>query len=71
MRRDRVVGWLAMDHHRALLMLAVKDRAFFTLVDQDEQDNLHASELTAQQAALARLAALVALDGAQVSLSKS
>jgi 4-carboxymuconolactone decarboxylase len=67
MRRDRVVGWLAMDHHRALLMLAVKDRAFFTLVDQDEQDNLHASELTAQQAALARLAALVALDGAQVS----
>ena len=56
-----------MDHHRALLMLAVKDRAFFTLVDQDEQDNLHASELTAQQAALARLAALVALDGAQVS----
>ena len=56
-----------MDHHHALLMLAVRDRAFFTLVDQDEQDNLHVSELTAQQAALARLAALVALDGAQVS----
>ena len=48
-------------------MLAVRDRAFFTLVDQDEQDNLYVSELTAQQAALARLAALVASDGAQVS----
>jgi len=48
-------------------MLSVRDRAYFTLVDQDEQDNLHVSELTAQQAALARLAALVALDGAQVS----
>ena len=56
-----------MDHQLALRMLAVRDRAFFTLVDQDEQDNLYASELTAQQAALARLAALVALDGAQVS----
>ena len=56
-----------MDHHHALLMLSVRDRAYFTLVDQDEQDNLHVSELTAQQAALARLAALVALDGAQVS----
>lgn len=56
-----------MDHHHALLMLSVRDRAFFTLVDQDEQDNLHVSELTAHQAALARLAALVALDGAQVS----
>jgi len=30
-----------MDHHHALLMLAVRDRAFFTLVDQDEQDNLY------------------------------
>ena len=30
---------------------------------QDERDNLFVSELTAQQAALARLAALVALDG--------
>lgn len=48
-------------------MLAVRDRAFFTLVDQDEHDNLCVSELTAQQASLARLAALVALDGAQVS----
>ena len=48
-----------MDHHHALLMLSVRDRAFFTLVDQDEQDNLHVSELTAHQAALARLAALV------------
>src|SRR4029078_12741823 len=67
MRRDQVVGWLAMDHHHALLMLAVRDRAFFTLVDHDEQDTLSVSELTAQQAALARLAALVALDGAQVS----
>jgi 4-carboxymuconolactone decarboxylase len=56
-----------MDHHHALRMLAVRDRAFFTLVDQDEQDNVCVSELTAQQAALARLAALVALDGAQVS----
>jgi 4-carboxymuconolactone decarboxylase len=56
-----------MDHHHALRMLAVRDRAFFVLVDQDEGDNLFVSELTAQQAALARLAALVAMDCALAS----
>jgi 4-carboxymuconolactone decarboxylase len=56
-----------MDHHHALRMLAARDRAFFVLVDQDEGDNLFVSELTAQQAALARLGALIALDGALAS----
>lgn len=56
-----------MDHQHILRMLAIRDRAFFTLVDQDEIDNLYVSELTARQAALVRFAALVALDGAVAS----
>jgi alkylhydroperoxidase/carboxymuconolactone decarboxylase family protein YurZ len=48
-------------------MLSVRDRAFFTLVDQDEMDNLHVSELEPQQAAMVRFAALVAHGGAVAS----
>jgi integrase len=46
-----------MDHRQALRMLAVRDRAFFTLVDQDEGDNLFVSELTATTSQTVRQAA--------------
>jgi alkylhydroperoxidase/carboxymuconolactone decarboxylase family protein YurZ len=56
-----------MDYHHVLCLLAVRDRAFFTLVDADESDNVQVSGLSDQQAALVRFAALATLDGAVAS----
>jgi 4-carboxymuconolactone decarboxylase len=56
-----------VDYRLILRMLAVRDQSFFTAVEGDEAANLAASGLTLKQAALVRVAALVALDAAPAS----
>ena len=56
-----------VDYRLILRMLAVRDKSFFTAVEGDEAANLAASGLTVKQAALVRVAALVALDAAPAS----
>jgi 4-carboxymuconolactone decarboxylase len=51
-----------MDYCRILRMLAVRDDMFFELVGPDESENVLVSQLTCEQAALARFGALIALD---------
>jgi len=56
-----------VDYRLILRMLAVRDKSFFTAVEGDEAANLAVSGLTVKQAALVRVAALVALDAAPAS----
>jgi alkylhydroperoxidase/carboxymuconolactone decarboxylase family protein YurZ len=56
-----------VDYRLILRMLAVRDKSFFTAVEGDEAANLAASGLTVKEAALVRVAALVALDSAPAS----
>jgi 4-carboxymuconolactone decarboxylase len=56
-----------MEYRHVLCLLSLRDRAFFTLVDADESDNLEMSGLGEQQVALVRFAALATMDGAVAS----
>jgi 4-carboxymuconolactone decarboxylase len=56
-----------VDYRLILRMLAVRDTAFFTAVEGDEAANLVACGLTVKQAALVRVAALIATDAAPAS----